>query len=146
MDRPILGYGYRAMWSPDDRYRILLDDLTGGWGVNSSHNAFLEITLDLGAVGMGIILLIVVAAFWRSIQCCLEGKALLGWLSFIYFMTMILAGQTWETLGLNQNVFWLMFSILFLSCGMALQPLQVKLRDITDWSPGNSERVRGGAR
>ncbi len=121
-DRPILGYGYRSMWSAGDSYRVLMDELTGGWGVTSSHNAFLEITLELGLLGMTVILLIIAAAIWRSIQCCLRSNALLGWLSLVYFITMICAGQTFETLGLNQDVFWLMFSILFLGCGMSLAP------------------------
>jgi exopolysaccharide production protein ExoQ len=118
-DRPMLGYGYRAMWSPGDSYRVLMDELTGGWGVTSAHNAFLELILELGAVGIGIIMLIVASGFWRSVQCCLKGKPLLGWFSFMYFTTILFAGETWDTLGLNQNVFWLVFSIQLFSCGMA---------------------------
>jgi exopolysaccharide production protein ExoQ len=130
-DRPILGYGYRAMWGPSDTYRILMDELTGGWGVTSSHNAFLEITLELGAVGMGLITLIVISAIWNSIQCFLQGNVVLGWFSFMYFTTILFAGQTWDTLGLNQNVFWLMFNVLFLSCGTATLPRQGKSSEVS---------------
>ena len=119
--RPWLGYGYRAMWSPSDPYWILTNELVGGWGMTSAHNAFLEVTLELGAVGISVILAIVVTAFWRSIRCCAIGSAPLGWFAFVYFATTIFAGQTTETLGLNQNIFWLIFTIMFFSCGQSLQ-------------------------
>jgi exopolysaccharide production protein ExoQ len=121
-DRPVLGYGYRAMWSQSDPYWILTNELVGGWGVGSSHNAFLEITLELGAVGLSIILAIVSVALYVSLQCCRRGIVLLGWFSFVFFATTIFAGQAGETLGLNQNIFWLVFTVMFLSCGMSLWP------------------------
>ena len=119
-DRPVFGYGYRSMWLPDDPYRILADELTGGWGVTSSHNAFLEMTLELGAVGISIILAIFAAAFWRSAQCCSRGIALLGWFSFVFSATSIVTGLTEANFGLNQDIPWLTFTILFLSCGQCL--------------------------
>ena len=121
-DRPVFGYGYRSMWNPDDPFRILVDALTGGWGVTSSHNAFLEITLELGGVGLGIILVILAAAFWRSAQCCSKGITVLGWFSFVYFTTTVFISQTLAPLGMNQDIWWLTFTILFVSCGQRLWP------------------------
>jgi exopolysaccharide production protein ExoQ len=121
-DRPVFGYGYRSMWLPGDPYTILVDELTGGWGVTSSHNAFLEITLELGGVGLGIILVILAAAFWRSAQCCSKGITLLGWFSFVYFTTTVFISQTLVPLGMNQDILWLTFIILFVSCGQRLWP------------------------
>jgi exopolysaccharide production protein ExoQ len=132
-DRPVFGYGYRSMWLPDDPYRILADELTGGWGVTSSHNAFLEITLELGAGGIGIILAIFAAAFWRSAQCCSRGIALLGWFAFVFSATSIVTGLTEANFGLNQDIPWLLFTILFLSCGRCLT---------AEWRMENQQRVR----
>lgn len=115
-----LGYGYRAMWAADDPYKALVDRLTGNWGVTTAHNAFAEIALELGLVGLGIILAIVVVAFWRSIKCCSKGLWLPGWFSFAFFAATVIGGVTEDTLGMNQNLYWLMFNVLFFGCGLKL--------------------------
>ena len=88
--------------------------------MKNSQNAFLEVGLDLGAVGISVILAIIVTALWRSIRCCLIGIMQLGWFSSVFFVSAILAGQTEPTLGSNQNMFWLIFTIMFFSCGTVL--------------------------
>jgi exopolysaccharide production protein ExoQ len=118
----MLGYGYRAMWAADDPYKALVDRLTGNWGVTTAHNAFAEIALELGLMGLGIMLAIIVVAFWRSIKCCSSGLWLLGWFSFAYFAATVIGGVTEDTLGMNQNLYWLMFNVLFFSCGLKSLP------------------------
>jgi exopolysaccharide production protein ExoQ len=132
-DRPVFGYGYRSMWLPNDTFTVLADQLTGGYGVTNSENAFLEMTLELGAAGMSIILAIFAAAFWRSAQCCLQSITLLGWFSFVFFAMSIVTGLTSVNLGQNQAIPWLTFTILFLSCGRRLT---------AEGGMGNQQRVR----
>jgi O-antigen ligase len=117
--RPWLGWGYRAMWGPDDALTTHMDRLFG-WGAGSSHNAFLEITLQLGLLGLGLMLVIIGIALWRGVQCCRTGILPLGWFSLMFFLGAILAGQTIHTLGQNQVIEWVVFNILMFSCGLAL--------------------------
>ena len=88
--------------------------------MTSSHNAFLEDDSELGVVGIGLLAAIIVSAIWRSVRCCQSGAVLLGWFSFAFIAVAIFAGQTSETLGLNQNIAWLVFTIMFFSCGQRL--------------------------
>jgi exopolysaccharide production protein ExoQ len=119
-NRPFLGYGYRSMWGPTDTYRILADEQTGGWGVTSAHNSYLEVTLELGLIGMGVMVAILFVAFWRGIRCCFSGAVPLGWFSLVFFLMTVLGGMTLDLMGLEQNIFWLVFAVLFLSCGRHL--------------------------
>jgi O-antigen ligase len=63
--RPILGYGYEAFWTPA-RIEVISANL--GWGLREAHNAYLEILLWLGVVGLAALLLVVVAALVASIR------------------------------------------------------------------------------
>ena len=116
-ERPILGWGYRAMWQPDDATTASVDSVAG-WGVPSSHNAIIEIALELGWSGVMIMGIMICLAFRRGIQCCTNGSGMLGWFSLMFFAGTLAAGMTNESLGQNQTIEWLVFSALFFSCGM----------------------------
>jgi O-antigen ligase len=118
--RPLLGWGYRAMWELNDASTTFIDQLTGGWGAVGSHNAFLEITLQLGVLGLGLMLVIIGIALWRGLRCCRAGILPLGWFSLMFFLGTILAAQVIHTLGQNQVIEWVVFNILMFSCGLAL--------------------------
>jgi exopolysaccharide production protein ExoQ len=120
-ERPILGYGYRAMWVLNDASTVLADQEAGGWGVASSHNAFLELTLQLGYLGMGVMLAIIVVALVRAYKCWLTVPGPLGFFSLVFVVSSLLAAQTMETLGQNQVIEWVIFNLLLFGCGMALR-------------------------
>ena len=119
-ERPLGGWGYRAMWNLDDPTTTLADKLTGGWGVTSSHNAFLEITLQLGLVGFTLMTGVIVTALWRGFRCCRIGVLPLGWFSLMFFVGALVAALAIETLGQNQVIDWVVFNVLAFSCGLAL--------------------------
>jgi O-antigen ligase len=51
--RPILGYGYGAFWNPDSAWGQYIWQMTT-WVAPSAHNGFLQLLLDLGAVGLAL--------------------------------------------------------------------------------------------
>ncbi len=110
--KPVLGWGYRAMWIPTNSVTMWVDRRTGEWGAPSAHNAFLEIALELGLVGLASVMLIVCQGFWRAIRCCVLGLLPFGLFSLMFFVGTIVTGQTIETLGTNQEIDWLVFNIL----------------------------------
>ena len=86
-------------------------------GAPSAHNAFLEITLELGLIGLASLILIVCQGLWRAIRCCALGLQPFGLFSLVFFVGAIMAGQTIETLGINQEIDWLVFNILSFLAG-----------------------------
>lgn len=117
--RPVLGWGYRAMWQPDDPSGIVLDQING-WGATSSHNGFLEIALQLGLAGVALLGVIIFVALRRGLRCCTAGIRPLGWFAVMFVVGAIAAAQTMETLGQNQVIEWVIFNVLSFSCGLAL--------------------------
>jgi exopolysaccharide production protein ExoQ len=117
--RPVLGWGYRAMFQSDDASTALIDRVTDG-GASGSHNSFLEIALQLGVVGMGVMLVIIAIALGRGLWCGKTEIGPLGWFSLMFFVGAIIAGQTIQTFGQNQVIEWVVFNVLSFSCGLAL--------------------------
>jgi exopolysaccharide production protein ExoQ len=118
-ERPMLGWGYRAMFQSDDASTAVIDRVAS-WGVSSSHNGFLEIALELGVLGVGVILVVIAIALGRGLWCCKTEIGPLGWFSLMFFVGAIIAAQTLETIGRNQVIEWVAFNVLSFSCGLAL--------------------------
>jgi exopolysaccharide production protein ExoQ len=118
--RPVLGWGYRATWVPGDTATEIVFRAMGGWGVPHAHNGFLELALQLGLLGVGLIVLVIGNAVWRGLVCCRERILPLGWFSLIFVFGAVLYAQSESTLGQNQAIDWLVFNVLSFSCGVAL--------------------------
>jgi exopolysaccharide production protein ExoQ len=67
--RPLLGYGYQAFWLglEGESYRVIL---AVSWLLAQAQNGFLDVTLEMGAVGLAVVLLIFGFAF-RDAGVCL---------------------------------------------------------------------------
>ncbi len=60
---PLLGTGYESFWEGPRLQRIWA---TGWAGLNEAHNGYLEVYLNLGYVGLFLILLFVAAVYWNA--------------------------------------------------------------------------------
>jgi len=65
-DRPLHGYGYDAFWTPGNMEDILE---TQEWTMTSAHNVFLEVTLQIGLVGLSLALVAAFVAVRSSKRC-----------------------------------------------------------------------------
>jgi exopolysaccharide production protein ExoQ len=67
-ERPILGWGYSAFWSPANAAAIKIS-IALGWTVPEAHNGLLELLLEVGSVGTAFF-----AVLWvRSVVLALRG-------------------------------------------------------------------------
>jgi exopolysaccharide production protein ExoQ len=71
--RPLLGYGYQAFWLgfQGESYRIIL---TVTWALGQAQNGFLDVTLEMGVIGLIVVLLIFGFAFRDAIVCLLRSR------------------------------------------------------------------------
>ena len=118
-DRPLLGWGYSAMWLPDDDITRAISDAVG-WDVPEAHNALLDVTLQMGIVGLVIVLSFIVVSIWRAMRCVLVGDYKLGMYSLIFFLGVNISGITESTLAQNQSIEWVVFNVLSFCCGLTL--------------------------
>jgi O-antigen ligase len=123
-EKPIFGWGYQAMWLPTDSITIAISNAVG-WVVPQAHNALLEVTLELGLVGLVIVLAFLGISLWRSVRCIIAGPHRLGIVSLVFFLGVIISGITEPTLAQNQTIEWVVFNILSLYCGLEIVRRQV---------------------
>ena len=69
--QPLFGYGYQAFWLgfKGESYRIIL---TVTWALGQAQNGFLDVTLEMGIVGLTIVLLLFGFAFRDGVTCLLR--------------------------------------------------------------------------
>jgi len=81
-ERPMLGHGYSALWDLQygPLYRFVEE-----WGINAGHNAFLDLTVDLGLAGLLLFLAMIGAAALRSALALRYGDRQLG----LYALTLL---------------------------------------------------------
>jgi exopolysaccharide production protein ExoQ len=129
--RPMIGWGFRAMFQRGDAPTAILDRASS-WGATTSDNTFLEVTLELGFVGAGLMFVIIVVALRRSLLCMRTGFLFVGWCSLIFIMGAIVSGITVETLGQNQNIEWLVFNVLCFGCGLSCSAFEEHISPVSN--------------
>jgi O-antigen ligase len=96
VERPVVGYGYGAFWSAD---RIEELSYAVGWPTAGAHSVYMDITLELGVVGLILWLGICLAAFRRARQKWFAiGDP--GYAFFCGFVVMILMNGLLESIFL----------------------------------------------
>jgi exopolysaccharide production protein ExoQ len=71
--RPLLGYGYQAFWLglEGESYRIIL---AVSWILAQAQNGFLDVVLEMGVVGLAVVLLVFGFAFRDALFCLLRSR------------------------------------------------------------------------
>jgi exopolysaccharide production protein ExoQ len=108
MKRPLLGYGYRSFWrglQGESAYISLAEN----WTVPGAHNGFLETWLDLGLIGVGMVLITMVVAMWKGVACLRQGATpLVKWYVSILLLTVV-ANTDEMTLMFPNYLTWIMY-------------------------------------
>ena len=88
--RPFLGYGFYAFWlGLTGESKGIVQQLH--WDFGYAHNGFLEVTLQLGAVGLGLFLLTLIQGLRSTWQCLRYDKSgRYEWYAGIILMTLII--------------------------------------------------------
>ena len=59
----MLGAGFESFWFPERRERI--DALYHNWRPGSAHNSYLQTYLNLGLIGLSLLIGLLIATFWK---------------------------------------------------------------------------------
>jgi O-antigen ligase len=106
-EHPLLGYGYTGFWRyfEGESAELLL---ALNWEIPHSHNGLIDLTLDLGLVGLLLFLVGFAFTSWRAIHWIrITEKSTDIWpLAFLAFM--FLANLTESSL-LRQNLLWVLY-------------------------------------
>ncbi|GED69124.1 hypothetical protein BRE01_28260 [Brevibacillus reuszeri] len=113
-EHPWFGYGYSGFWLGWDGESAYLW-MVSNWNPPNSHNGFLDAALDVGVVGLIMILLSFFTRFIKAVQYIRTNQS---WESFwpMLFLLYMVAGNVTETSLLDHNSF---FWILFIAFGFS---------------------------
>lgn len=110
--RPLFGYGYRAFWKGlnGESANILLP---ARWAVGEAHNGFLNVWLELGVVGLGLVFYSIVKAFRDAIVCFRARKGCdpaYRWFLCIVLIT-IIKDLDAEEFMIPNNLIWILYIV-----------------------------------
>jgi O-antigen ligase len=84
--QPLLGYGFQGFWTPGHVLRV---SASQDWLIMHGHSGYLDLLLDLGYVGLALMLAILVAAARRS-YVYFRGTQDPTWLFMLSLIAMLL--------------------------------------------------------
>jgi exopolysaccharide production protein ExoQ len=111
LKHPILGYGYRAFWR-GYQGESANASFAAHWAVPAAHNAFLEVWLTLGAVGLALVLYSLLRAGRDALVCIRARSPYFGWCASVVFLTIVTSVA--EGFLVNPNS--LMWILYILAC------------------------------
>ena len=87
--RPLLGYGYQAFWLglEGESYRVIL---AVSWVLAQAQNGFLDVMLEMGVLGLVIVLLVFGFAFRDAVVCLLRSRDDIHLRAVEWYLTIVL--------------------------------------------------------
>jgi exopolysaccharide production protein ExoQ len=127
-NHPILGSGYMAFWTPDMMaYFMALPKES--WGPEQAHNGYLETYIQLGWIGVILLVVLIVHALRRSSRMLLHDFDY-GRFRLILLLTALLQNYTESGFPRATNIVWITFLVV------ALDPYHIPRPAIARKTPG----------
>ena len=116
MDKPLTGYGYGALWFPNDATLWIQQSLTDfSWIVYHAHNGFLQVASEIG-LPLSCVALLMVAQQLVEIFYCQYERQQVGVLFVLAFVLAYLISNFSEARFLvNRELYWILFLALPIS-------------------------------
>ena len=105
--RPIFGSGYASFWSSGLVYE-LWDKVH--WTPVSSHNGYIDIFMNLGLIGV-LLLLVFLRDAYRNITRTIETDRERGGLGFVLFIVILLQNFAESTLSIANSFLWILLLV-----------------------------------
>lgn len=113
--RPVFGYGYGAFWlGLESEYSAYVWNYAG-WEVPNAHNGFIDLTLDLGYLGISVFLLGFLMNYLQAVKWALLTKTLEGIWSLEYMTLILIASQSDSVTLTYRDIFWMLYVTITLS-------------------------------
>ncbi len=113
--RPVLGYGYGAFWlGLGSEYSAYVWNYAG-WEVPNAHNGFIDLTLDLGYLGISVFLIGFLMNYLQAVRWVLLTKTLEGVWPLEYMTLILIASQSESVTLTYKDIFWILYVTITLS-------------------------------
>jgi O-antigen ligase len=105
--RPWLGYGFNAFWSAKGGSATVSQRV--GWLVPSGHNGFLDITLNLGILGLSVFVAGYVVLWRHALRLMRKNTGVVPIWLCTYLAFIPLYSLTESTILRQNNIFWILY-------------------------------------
>ena len=116
-ERPWFGYGYGGFWLGFDGPSAPVW-LATGWNPPSAHNGLLDLLLDLGFVGLLILVPIVITVFHHAIALARRGRVLDTAFPLIFLVFYLVSNTTESFLVAYNTLSWVLFVTITLQLSL----------------------------
>jgi O-antigen ligase len=124
-ERPLLGYGYSGFWSVGGKLspRIILTNL---WIPDHAHSGFLDLWVELGLVGLGIVLLHLLVSIRKGMILARQTTAPDGLWPLAYLTFILLVSVFYSVLLSQWIFFWLLYVATVFSVQIRLNSMRAE--------------------
>jgi O-antigen ligase len=113
VERPWLGYGYSGFWLGNEGQQSANIWEALKWSVPHSHNGYLDVLVQLGAVGLGLFFVGYAVFFWHALRCARASRTVMGLFPLLYLSFMLLTNCTEGTILRDESVFWVLYAAIW---------------------------------
>jgi O-antigen ligase len=107
-EQPWLGYGYNAFWQGwSGSSALVLSEV--GWDTPHAHNGFLDLALDLGLLGMAILVIGILVASRAALRSARVSALASGVWPLVFLSFLLLVNVTESSLLRQHNIYWILF-------------------------------------
>jgi O-antigen ligase len=110
LDRPLLGYGYSSFWRgwtgpSGDIWNLQQLE----WTPPHAHNGFLDLSLDIGLVGLTVYIVGYVISIIKSIIWVSKSSSIYNYWPFIVTLSTVVFNITESVIMKQNNIYWLLY-------------------------------------
>jgi len=109
--KPWLGSGYGTEWIGTNPSFALMF-LQMGWEPTHAHNGFLQIVLDLGFVGLGLVVASIITYFRYAITLARARFDMINLWPLVFLSYLVISNISQSVLVERNSIFWLLFVLL----------------------------------
>lgn len=116
LQRPLLGYGFGSFWLGWAGPSAQVWEVT--WHATHAHNGYLDLWLEIGLVGLTLIMALLVTTLIRAVQGIYRevGNLIFGFafIVAVFFATANASQSMFLKSGLGRSFYWILFSYIYL--------------------------------
>lgn len=127
IEQPLFGYGLNAFWAPNSPYAIEVSQAFGStWIPPNGHNGLLDLSVDVGLVGLALFLISYFTTFVRSLKLAYASKKSEDIWSLAYLIFLAMNNVTESVLMHEYNPYWVLYTTVVITMSQLPSP---SLRD-----------------
>lgn len=123
MQQPLFGYGLNAFWAPNSPYAIEVGHALGStWIPPNGHNGLLDLSVDVGLVGLALFFISYFTTFVRSLKRAYASKNSEDIWSLAYLSFLAMNNVTESYLMHEYNQYWVLYTTVAITMSQVPSP------------------------